>query len=130
MTYLLDTNMLIYFLNGQLSTKSYHFVRNVMEQHDWQISIISKIELLGFRFEHAQHKRFAEELLINCRFIPLTEAVAEKAILLRQSYKLKTPDAVIAATSILYHYTLVSRNDKDFLQIENMPYYNPIDEVV
>jgi predicted nucleic acid-binding protein len=35
------------------------------------------------------------------------------------------PDAIIAATAIVLDYTLLSRNDKDFIQISELKYVNP-----
>nr|MBK9650605.1 PIN domain-containing protein [Bacteroidota bacterium] len=55
----------------------------------------------------------------------LTIAIADQAILLRQEYKIKTPDAILAATAILGDYTLVSHNDKDFKKIVSLKYLNP-----
>jgi predicted nucleic acid-binding protein len=125
MKYLLDTNILIYYLNGSLDTRAQVFVSNIMNQMDWQLSIITKIELLGFRFDSAAHLEIAERLLIGCTFLPLSNVIVEKTIDLRQNHKLKTPDAIIAATAILNNMTLISRNDKDFIKIPLLVYQNP-----
>lgn len=89
------------------------------------LSIITKIELLGFRFNTLQQKTSTALFLQTALWLTLTDAIADEAISLRQSYKLKTPDAIIASTAIVHGLTLVSRNDKDFGKIESLSYFNP-----
>lgn len=55
----------------------------------------------------------------------LYDEVVEKTIELRRLYKVKLPDAIIAATAIVFELTLISRNDKDFIQIPELKYINP-----
>jgi predicted nucleic acid-binding protein len=38
---------------------------------------------------------------------------------------MKLPDAVVAATAIVYNFTLLSRNDKDFSNVQELQYFNP-----
>jgi predicted nucleic acid-binding protein len=78
MKYLLDTNMLIYYLNGSLQHNTQSFVTDIMNQEDWQLSIITKIELLGFRFDSLVHLEIAERLLNGCTFMPLNDVVVQK----------------------------------------------------
>ena len=125
MKYLLDTNVLIYYLNGSLSNDTQRLITNIMNQTDWQISVITKIELLGFRFDTLADLQTAEQLLIGSTLLPLSDAIVDKTIVLRQKHKLKTPDAIIAATALLHNMTLISRNDKDFERIKGLKYSNP-----
>ncbi|MEY4538677.1 MAG: hypothetical protein RLZZ306_434, partial [Bacteroidota bacterium] len=53
------------------------------------------------------------------------DEIVEKTIEIRRIYKIKLPDALIAATAIVFDLTLVSRNDKDFTQIPELKYINP-----
>jgi predicted nucleic acid-binding protein len=39
---------------------------------------------------------------------------------IRRDKKVKTPDAIIAATAIANDYTLISNNDKDFKSIQGL----------
>lgn len=125
MKYLLDTNVLIYYLNGSLSNDSQRLITDIMNQTDWQISVITKIELLGFRFDSLADLQIAEQLLVGSTLLQLSDTIVDKTIALRQKYKLKTPDAIIAATALLYNMTLISRNDKDFERIKGLKYNNP-----
>ena len=49
--------------------------------------------------------------------LPITEEISDKTIELRKDYKIKLPDALIAATALVYNFTLVSRNVSDFKRI-------------
>jgi predicted nucleic acid-binding protein len=55
----------------------------------------------------------------------LDEQVILKTIELRQGYRLKTPDAIIAATAIINNISLISRNSADFKNIEGLAVINP-----
>ena len=57
--------------------------------------------------------------------LSLTDEVVERTIELRKLYKIKLPDAIIAATAIVHDFTLISRNDKDFARITELKYLNP-----
>lgn len=46
--YLLDTNVAIYFLNGQLTTNAFTFVLSIL-QSECNLSVITKMELLGWQ---------------------------------------------------------------------------------
>jgi len=47
----------------------------------------------------------------------LQEAIAEQSILLRQQFKAKTPDAIIAATALVNGLTVVTNNTSDFSRL-------------
>lgn len=44
---------------------------------------------------------------------------------MRKLHGLKLPDALIAATAIVYEFTLIADNDKDFLREPSLKYINP-----
>lgn len=44
---------------------------------------------------------------------------------LRRERKIKTPDAIIAATAIAFGFTLVTNNEKDFKKIDGLSIVNP-----
>jgi len=63
---------------------------------------------------------------VNNAFIyPLDENVIVKTILLRQQFKIKIPDAIIAATALVYDLSLVSHNNKDFKSIQGLTVIDP-----
>lgn len=44
---------------------------------------------------------------------------------LRRLYKMKLPDALIAAAALFYQLTLITRNQKDFERIDDIEIINP-----
>ena len=122
--YLLDSNIIIYHLNGVLTDQAQEVVNTILAG-PLSLSIITKIEVLGFKFDTIQQKTATQAFLKTVQWLPLTNEIADQAITLRQEYRLKTPDAIIAATAIVFDCTLVSRNDKDFQQLPNLLYLNP-----
>jgi predicted nucleic acid-binding protein len=123
-SYLIDTNIVIYLLNGSLNENALRFMEPIINDH-YNLSVISKIELLGFSFSDEEKLSDTKNFINDGVLIPLNDEIIEQTIYLRQIYKLKTPDAIIAATAIVFDSTLVSRNDKDFSQITNLKYINP-----
>src|SRR4051812_5993572 len=77
------------------------------------ISIISWMELMvGARTPADEEIR--RGFLHHFRVLPLTSAVAERAVTLRREHRLKLPDAIIWATAATENCLLVSRNTGDF----------------
>ncbi|MCO6475605.1 MAG: type II toxin-antitoxin system VapC family toxin [Phaeodactylibacter sp.] len=70
-----------------------------------------------------------ENFVNDSTIMPLTDIIAEKAIEIRRSRKIKLPDAVIAATALIGGYTLVSRNDDDFKGVNGLEYLNPFTHI-
>jgi predicted nucleic acid-binding protein len=85
------------------------------------ISIINKIELLGFSIVTPEIIEFTD----STNIINLTEDVANQTISLRKKRKIKLPDAIIAATALTHNLTLISRNSKDFDGIDGLEFVNP-----
>ena len=50
------------------------------------------------------------------------------AIALRRTYRLKLPDAIIAATALHLEVPLITRNVKDFKNISDLKLINPFEE--
>ena len=126
--YLIDTNILIHILAGDLPDQTYSIVRDICNQ-SFLISIISKIELLGWRNSTHDGLAMARNLLKEAEIISLTEPISEVAINIRQAQSIKLPDAVIAASAIFLNATLVTRNVRDFNGIEGLSLLNPFDPV-
>ena len=122
--YLIDTNISIYLLDGNLPDAAIDFLSQIIDS-EYLISIISKMELLGFDFSSSTKNAITEAFVNEATLIHLTDEVVEKTIALRKTVKIKLPDAIIAATALTYNLTLVSRNDKDFDKIPNLNYVNP-----
>ena len=122
--YLLDTNIAIYLTKGTLPVKAFQLLRQSYPV-EIRLSAISKIELLGFAFPSGSERDEMEALVNTSIIFSINDAIIDKTIELKRQYKMKLPDAVIAATAIVHDFTLVSRNDKDFDKIQGLKYLNP-----
>ncbi len=83
------------------------------------VSVISEIELLGWHLLSKEQKISLESLLNDCVIIELNSEIKRIAISIRQKFKIKTPDAIIAATSKFLQIPLVT-SDKDFKSIPDI----------
>lgn len=122
--YLLDTNILIYYLAGTLPEDVKPVIERIV-QESFNISIITRIELLGWKGHTEEGRIMARQLLDCARCIPLTEPLAETTIQIRNVARISLPDAVIAASAISLGAILVTRNDKDFSDVTGLQICNP-----
>jgi predicted nucleic acid-binding protein len=113
--YLLDTNVIIDFCAERLPNSSYSKLNSIIDNSP-QISVINKIELLSFSIVPDQIILFTQFASI----IPLSEEIIAITIDIRKKYKLKLPDAIIAASAINHDLTLISHNLSDFKKIEEL----------
>jgi len=103
------------------------FLSNVVNSVP-HISVISKIEVL--RFNDTLEKEALLEDFINISIIhSLSNNVVGQTIELckKSNPKIKLPDAVIAATSLVKNFILVTRNVDDFKNIPDLVLLNPWD---
>jgi predicted nucleic acid-binding protein len=118
--FILDSNIIIYFLHGQLPEHATSFVKNVLQQKG-RMSVISQIEILSWK----EDTQVIEDFVKSSIIYPLTKEVVDKTIEIRKNYRSKLPDAVIAATAIVFNCTLVTRNNNDFSKIDGLRVTNP-----
>lgn len=102
-----DTNIVIDALNGvDEADIEYGLYERVL------ISRITWMEvLIGTREDDSNLRDF-----LDTRFeiVPLDLAVAETAVKLRRTHRIRLPDAIIWATAHTHKALLVTRNTKDF----------------
>jgi toxin FitB len=116
----LDSNILIY------STKpGGERLRPWLGDPGAMVSIVSRIEALGYSGISAEEEAALEVALRSLPEIGLTEAVAKRAIALRQERKMSLADAIIAATALVHDLPLVTRNVDDFRHIAGLRIINP-----
>jgi toxin FitB len=123
-SYLIDTNIIIYTLHGVLPQHVKNFLSSIPNA-DCSISIITRIEVLGFAFQSPEDETTAQSFLQALNTWPLSDDIADKAIEIRKAQKIKLGDALIAATALVFDLTLITRNEGDFQNIPNLKYINP-----
>ena len=57
----------------------------------------------------------------------MDDNIVEKTIDVRRLYKIKLPDAIIAATVLTNNFTLITGNTKDFKNIKGLKVIHPGD---
>ena len=121
--YLLDTNILIYHINKNIPENSRLRLRQIFHNH-FNISIITKMEFLGFKRHTGKSFRKSSKFLEHASIIGLDDKIVDTVISLKRNKNMKLPDAIIAATAIKNSWILVTRNESDFKNI-NLDIYNP-----
>ena len=120
--YLIDTNILIYHTSGSQVTTD--FITNLIANNSFNISILTKIEFLGWDRHTPEGFEKCKKLIETATIYPVDESTANKAIDLKREKKIKLADAVIAATALLNNLKLVTRNVDDFKMIEGLEVVN------
>lgn len=111
---LIDSNILIYWLNGNQSAAE------ILAENNIHYSILTEIEVKGhISFIPGTQKISLQRVLNRFKKIQLTEEIKDRAIEYKIQYNLKTPDAIIAATARLLKIPLITA-DKKILQVENI----------
>jgi len=117
--YTLDTNAIIYYLKSEavaVSVLEPVFAQDVA----LYVSAITELELLSSPTLTDEDISAISQLLTSVVIIPVDSRLARFAGYLRRGYRVKTADSVIAATALLTHTSLVTRNVGDFQRIPTL----------
>ncbi len=121
--YLADTNAVIDYLGKKLPGKGMAFMNDVIDEIP-NVSVITKIELLGFNGAEDYYQLLVD-FVNDATVIDLTDDIVERTITVRKKHKIKLPDAIIAATALVYKLTIISNNNRDFSNIKGLKTINP-----
>ena len=99
---LLDTNILIYILQGNSS------VKEILEDKRWIISFISEMELQMRPDLTSAETKAIHSLLAECTIVEMNSNIKSKAILNAKQNRLKLADSIILATAQTNNCPLVS----------------------
>ena len=125
MKYLWDTNTAIYFLQRQFPLSAEQFIDSILQENPPALSAITEIELMCWKTAGDDDLKVLANFIEDSVIFELEKDIKIKTVALRKSYKIKLPDAIIAATAIVYNLTLLTRNVSDFSRIENLTLINP-----
>lgn len=121
--YLIDTNAVIDYLGNKLLASGMDFMNTVIDAVP-NVSVVTKIEVLGFNAPE-QHYKTLSDFINDATVLDLTSNVVEASIEIRKKHKTKLPDAIIAATALVYDLVLISRNTSDFKNIDGLQVIDP-----
>lgn len=121
--FLIDTNIVIATFGNTLPSEGAAFIRTISPN----ISVITQIELLGWHGVSASDLIPLTDFVNKATIFPLDPPIVQQTIILRQYHKIKTPDAIIAATALIHGLTLISRNVSDFKQVAQLKVINPFE---
>ena len=121
--YLIDTNVVSDYFSELLPEAGMTLIDQAIDATP-NLSIITQIELLSWKTDDVaeqQVKNFIEDSIIW----EVTSDVVTKCVKIRRSKKIKTPDAIIAATALINGFTIITNNEKDFENIRGLKIINP-----
>ena len=120
--HLLDTNIIIDFCNSRLPQNA----KDLLESIEPSISVITRIELFASTKITEKEKNSLEDFVSISRvYNSIDNSIVARTISIRQLYKTKLPDAIIAATALVNNLTLISGNSADFKNIVELRVINP-----
>jgi len=114
MKYLLDSNIIIYHLNGDRTATE--FIRKNI--NSCAISQITYVEVLSFDFENEDERAEVKSFLECLDIFDTNKAIAIQCLKNRKKRKIKIPDNLIASTAQANNLTLVTRNSDDFKNLD------------
>lgn len=110
---LVDTNIIIYHLNGDSTLET------LLDEKEIFISFISEIELRNLKTITAQSGGIMETFLSYVTTIHSNDRICRYAAEIRRDKIVKTPDAIIAATSRFLAIPLVTA-DKSLMNVQGL----------
>lgn len=118
----LDSNIVIYSVQP-----AFDWLRAEITSQPFAISQATRVEVLGWHQITPEDKLDLEEFLSTGTLLSITDAVADKAIELRQQKRMSLGDALIAATALLHNCELATRNTDDFKHVPGLTLFNPFE---
>jgi toxin FitB len=121
---LLDSNIIIY-----ASQPEHEWLRQFIAEHSPFVSAVTYVETLGYNELSEQERVYLEEFFSASEVLPISEAVIQEAVHLRQQRRMSLGDSLVAATALTNELQLVTRNTDDFEWINQLRLLNPFEEL-
>lgn len=123
--YLWDTNTAIYYLQQLFPPQAEKFIDDSLKEAQPCISAITEIELLCWKTATEKDLEVLHNFIGDALVIELERPIKLKTADIRKQHKIKLPDAIIAATALVYDLVLISRNTSDFKNIQGLKVVDP-----
>lgn len=117
---LIDSNILIYGASGE-----YPALDTILDRTDLAVASVTRIETLGYHDLSEIERNWLATAFARMEILALEDAVAQRAITLRQQSRMKLADAIIAATALVHRLPLVTRNVDDFRHLADLDIRDP-----
>ena len=121
--YLIDTNVVSDYLSASLPVAGMALLDSAIDAVP-NLSIITQIELLCWNTDETTTQN-VKDFIADSVVLNISPDVIARCVALRKGKKVKTPDAIIAATALAYGYTIITANEKDFENIKGLKFVNP-----
>jgi hypothetical protein len=121
--YLIDTNAVCDYFSASFPSDGMTVMDTVIDSVP-NISVITQIELLCWETDES-NMQSVENFIGDSTILDISRDVILQCVNLRKSKKIKTPDAIIAATALAYNCVLITNNEKDFGNIKGLKIINP-----
>ena len=109
----LDTNIILYLLNGDQT------LAELLNQKQFYISVITELELLGYKGITEEEQEVIESFVAQCKVITINNAIKKETIRIRKAYNTKLPDSIIIATALYLDLPLITA-DVEFKKVEEL----------
>ena len=108
--YLIDNNVISHYFSGFFSEKGMNFIAEIIDQIP-TVSVITEIEAISWVNPDKIKEKIIQEFIQDANVLSLTPSIVRQCIIIRRNRKIKTPDAIIAATAIVHNLTLITNDD-------------------
>ncbi len=120
--YLIDTNAVPDYFTASFPAAGMQFMDTVIDAVP-NLSVITQIELLCWKTDTANEQKI-KDFISDSLVLDISPTVITQCVNLRKGKKIKTPDAIIAATALAFDYTIITNNEKDFSNINGLKIIN------
>jgi predicted nucleic acid-binding protein len=101
-----DTNILLYLISGDET------VAELLNGKHIVISFVTELELLGYKDLSESDLKIIQELVKEATVLDINEGIKHLVVLLRKSYKIKLPDAIVVASALYSNLPLVTADNQ------------------
>jgi len=121
--YLIDNNVISNYFAGLFKEKAMRLVAEVIDQGP-NLSVITEIEALSWMNLDKSKEAILQAFIEDANILYITPHIVSECVSIRRNKRIKTPDAIIAATAIVHNMILIT-SDNDFNHISGLQVIDP-----